>query len=194
VDYDAQGRKIIGHSGAFLLGTGTNVTFSPSEQLGILALANSTPVGLPEATAKAFFDYFHYGYLTRDWLALYQAAFAENVEKTQNSSTNYSTLMPPKNPAPSQPLSSYVGTYFNRYYGKLEIRKERPGLVLLLPPRGGLHYELTHWDGDTFTYFFASESTGIARRGLKFSGSGEGKQVLVENLAAEGTGVFVKVD
>jgi hypothetical protein len=33
-------------------------------------------------------------------------------------------------------------------------------LILRLPPRGA-YYELTHWGGDSFSPYFASESTGL---------------------------------
>jgi hypothetical protein len=74
---------------------------------------------------------------------------------------------------------------------------EKNQLILRLPPRGA-YYELTHWNGDTFTYYFASESIGVARRGIKFLDGG--KQVLVESLAKTennvvvNNGVFTKVD
>jgi hypothetical protein len=109
---------------------------------------------------------------------------------TQDSSQNYSKLPPPQNPSPSAPLSTYKGTYFNSYYGKLQIDVERDQLILRLPPRDS-YYELTHWDGDTFTYYFASEITGIGRRGVKFLDGG--KQVLVENLKIVNSGLFDKI-
>jgi hypothetical protein len=58
---------------------------------------------------------------------------------------------------------------------------------LRLPPRGA-YYELSHWNGDTFTYYFASENTGLGRRGAKFSP--EKNEVLIENLAPEHEAVF----
>lgn len=57
-------------------------------------------------------------------------------------------------------------------------------------PRLGSYYELTHWDGDTFSYYFASESTGVGRRGAKFSPGAN--QVLIENLAPEHDSVFTR--
>ena len=77
----------------------------------------------------------------------------------------------------------------SQFYGALQIEVREDRLVLRLPPRDS-HHELAHWDGDTFTYYFASENTGIARRGVKFL---EGGKVLVENLAIENDGVFTKV-
>jgi hypothetical protein len=79
----------------------------------------------------------------------------------------------------------------SRASGELKIHVEKDQLILRLPPRDS-HYEFTHWDGDTFTYYFASENTGIARRGVKFLDGG--KQVLVENLAIVNSGVFQKIN
>jgi hypothetical protein len=58
-----------------------------------------------------------------------------------------------------------------------------------LPDNGAL-YTLSHWDGDTFTYRFEAEQ-GIGTRGVVFTTSGA-PSVLIENLALEGNGVFIK--
>jgi hypothetical protein len=101
-------------------------------------------------------------------------------------------MKPPQNPSPAKPLAAYSGKYFNSYYGVVEVNAEGNQHVLRLPPRGA-YYELTHWDADTFTYYFASENTGIGRRGVKFSAAG--KQVLVQNLATiKNSGVFTRVN
>jgi len=60
---------------------------------------------------------------------------------------------------------------------------------LRLPPRGA-YYELSHWDADTFTYYFAGEDNGLARRGAKFSL--DKNQVLIETLASEHNSVFTR--
>ncbi len=191
VGNDTEGRRTLSHSGAFDLGTGTAVYLLPSEQVGIVALSNGTPVGLPESVCLSFLDYFRYGYAKNDYLAVLKPVFAAIVAETQDSSPDYSKLPPPQNPGSPGPLSAYKGTYVSPYYGKLRIDVERNQLILRLPPRGA-YYELTHWDGDTFTYYFASENTGVARRGVKFLDGG--KQVLIENLAIVNNGVFTKIN
>jgi CubicO group peptidase (beta-lactamase class C family) len=190
VGTDTEGRRTLSHSGAFLLGGSTAVFMIPSEQIGIVVLVNGTPIGVPESVSLSFLDYFHYGYLKNDYLTVLRPLFDEMRRTTQDSSPNYAKLPPPQNPSPSAPLSTYKGTYFNSYYGKLQIDVERDQLILRLPPRDS-YYELTHWDGDTFTYYFASENTGIGRRGVKFLDGG--KQVLVENLAIVNSGLFNKI-
>lgn len=177
------------HSGAFLLGTATTIYMIPSEQIGIVVLTNGAPVGLPEAAALTFLDYFHYGEAKHDYLALFAPIFVELRKETQDASKNYSELKPPQNPSQGNALSSYTGKYFSPFYGTLEVELKRGQLILRLPPLGA-YYELKHWDGGTFTYYFASENTGIGRRGVRFSG----KQVVIENLAILNNGVFTKVE
>jgi CubicO group peptidase (beta-lactamase class C family) len=197
VSHDSQGRLQLSHSGAFLLGTATAVYLLPSEHIGIIALANGTPTGIPESVCLTFLDYFRFGSPQFDYLAVLKPVFQALVDETQDGSTNYSKEPAPSNPAPPGSLSGYVGTYANPYYGRLRVAVEKNQLILRLPPRDA-YYELTHWDGDTFTYYFASESSGVARRGIKFLAGG--KQVLVESLAKTennvvvNNGVFTKVD
>jgi CubicO group peptidase (beta-lactamase class C family) len=196
VNHDAQGRLQLSHSGAFLLGTATSVYLMPSEQIGIVVLSNGTPTGIPESICLTFLDYFHYGAPHNDYLTLIKPVFQAMIDETQDGSKDYGKLPAPGNPAPGGALSGYVGTYGNPYYGKLQIALQKDQLILRLPPRDA-YYELTHWDGDTFTYYFTSESIGVARRGVQFLGGGK---VLVESLAKTendvllDNGVFTKID
>ena len=191
VDFDSRGKKIINHSGAFLLGTGTTVYFSPYDNLGIIVLANSTPVGLPEATAETFFDWVRFGKQTKDWLTLFRGAFQGLVDDAQKSSTDYSKLTPPTSPTPSRALPDYLGTYRNAYYGDITIEEYRNQLIMRLPPRAA-RYELTHWDGELFTYFFAGESN-IGVRGVNFMPGANGAQLNVENLIGI-KGIFTRTE
>jgi CubicO group peptidase (beta-lactamase class C family) len=189
VTHDAANRLILSHSGAFILGAGTTVQLSPSEQLGIVVLTNAQPTGLAEAVAATFFDLYHYGKSTTDWLAITNAYFTKLVEDSVDLSTDYSKLPPPTSPTPAKPLSSYVGVYCNEYYGNIEITQDR-GLLWMRFPADGSLYTLSHWDGDTFVYRYRGDP-GVTARGVKFT-LGSKNQVLVENLALEGSGIFVQ--
>ena len=155
----------------------------------MLAISNSMPVGLPESICLQFLDLVHYGKPQRDYLSLTKRAFAEMVRETQDASPDYAMLPVPKNPAAGLPLSTYAGTYTNQYFGTLTVTVEDDRLVLRMPPRGA-YYELTHWEGDTFTYYFASENTGRGRRGATFLP--EKNQVLIESLAPENNAIFTR--
>jgi CubicO group peptidase (beta-lactamase class C family) len=191
IEHDPANNLIIGHSGAFVLGAGTTVRFSPSQQLGIVVLTNALPTGLAEATANTFFDLYNYGAPTQDWLTIFSGFFKGYVDESNNSSTDYSKLTPPSSPAPGKPLSAYAGTYRNEYYGRIEISEQSGSLWMRLPDTGAV-YTLSHWDGDTFTYRFEAEQ-GIGSRGVVFTVSGT-PSVLIENLALEGNGVFTRND
>jgi CubicO group peptidase (beta-lactamase class C family) len=180
----------ISHSGAFFLGAATAVYLVPDEHLGILVLSNALPMGVPESICLQFLDLVHYGKARQDYSALFGKALGQMVVETQNASPDYATLAPPKSVVAAKPLGTYAGKYTNEYFGTLEVSVEEGRLILRLPPRGS-YYELSHWDGDIFSYYFASESTGMGRRGAKFSP--EKNQVTIENLAIENNAVFTRV-
>lgn len=190
VGKEIQGHAEISHSGAFFQGAATAVYLVPDEHIGILALTNALPVGLPEAICLHFLDIVNYGKEQHNYLALAGGALTAMIKETQDSSPDYDTMPAPKNSAAAKPLSTYAGKYTNRYFGDLEVAVEGGRLILRLPPRGA-YYELSHWDGDTFTYYFASENTGRGRRGAKFSP--DKNEVLIESLAPENNAVFTRV-
>ncbi|MGC2399591.1 MAG: serine hydrolase [Acidobacteriaceae bacterium] len=189
VAYRPTGEVLISHSGAFMLGAATAVYLDPSRQIGILALSNGSPVGLPEAVCLHFLDVFEYGAPRIDYLTVIGESFAQDRGRVLASSTNYSTEKPPASPSPSAPVSSFPGTYSNPYYGKVEVEQEQGKLILRLPPLGA-YYELSHWDGNTYTYYIANEMSGAARRGVDFSS--DGSQITVQNLKFEYSNVFLK--
>jgi CubicO group peptidase (beta-lactamase class C family) len=189
VETNRQGHTQIAHSGAFFLGAATAVYMVPEEHIAVLALSNSEPIGLPESICIHFLDILHYGKPQREYLPLLGDLFSKMIAQTQDASTDYAALTPPKTPVPAKPLSTYAGIYTNEYFGTLEVSVEENRLVLRLPPLGS-YYELPHWDADMFTYYFASENTGMGRRGAAFTP--EKNQVLIENLAPEHNAVFTR--
>lgn len=191
VDYDTAGNVVLSHSGAFSIGAATAVRFSPSDQVGIVVITNALPTGLAEAITVTFFDLYHYGKPTQDWLTPLSEYFRNLLENLNNASTDYSKLTPPASPTPAKPLSAYAGAYRNDYYGQIEITEDRGSLWLRLPADGAL-YTLRHWDGDTFTYRYRGDP-GVTSRGVKFAFGGA-TQVLIENLAVEGSGIFTRCD
>ena len=135
---NAQGHTQLGHSGAFFLGAATAVYLVPEEHLGVFALSNSMPVGLPESICLHFLDLVHYGKPQREYLPLLAKVFSQMITESQDASPNYATLTPPKASAPAKPLSTYAGAYTNEYFGTLEVSVQDNRLILRLPPRGSL--------------------------------------------------------
>ena len=195
ITFDTNGKKTLSHSGAFLLGTSTTVRMIPADQIGIIVLSNTQPYGVPESIALTFLDLFEQGKPRMDWYPAVHVRFQELLDNAENSSPNYSTLPKPASPAPAGPLSGYIGKYVNQYYGTAEITLDRGQLALILPPVNN-HFDLSHWNGDTFTYYIAGESSAIGRRGVKFQNG----SMLIENLVGKDdngvvyqNGVFTKV-
>lgn len=147
------GRPTVSHSGAFLLGTGTNFRLLPGLGLGIVALTNGSPVGAAEAVVSAFLDVVLYGAETRDWAPAYQAAFAHYFEPEGD----LVDVARPADPAPPADLASYAGTYRSDYFGELRVAVDGDGLLGRLGPTGGFEIRLEPWDGDEFAFDVSGE-------------------------------------
>lgn len=153
VNTELGGRPSMGHSGAFLMGTGTTFKIVPSAGIGIVVLTNGAPVGAAESVAATFIDTALYGKPTRDWYAAYHGAMVGFFEPQ----ADLSGQKRPAAPAPAKALPQYVGHFDNPYYGPAEIQQANGGLTLTLGPKG-MRFAMTHWDGDTFAFSPAGEA------------------------------------
>lgn len=153
VSVTPSGRTQYSHSGAFDLGAGTAFAALPSEKVGLIALTNAAPIGVPETLAAEFLDLVQFGEIREDWDKLYQQAFAE-MDEPEGSLVG---KQPPANPVPARPLNAYIGEYANAYWGPAKVTEINGALQLSLGPRGD-SFPLTHWDGDTFTFTLQSEN------------------------------------
>src|SRR5438045_8153009 len=109
VDYNQQEGNEFNHSGAFNLGAATNVRLLPSAQLGIVALTNGQPIGVPEAITRAFFDLALHGKVQQDWVKLFGQFFAMINKPPYGTKVDYTK--PPAHPSPALPFEAYVSTY-----------------------------------------------------------------------------------
>ncbi len=147
VSITSSGRTQYGHSGAFLLGAATAFSALPSQDVGIVVLANATPIGVPETLIAQFLDLVQYGEVRENWPTLYRQALAPMSQPE-------GTLVgaePPAHPAPARPLSEYVGEYTNPYWGPAAVTEDHGALDVTLGPRHQ-RFRLSHYDGDTFTF------------------------------------------
>lgn len=157
---DPGGHAYVSHSGAFMLGAATSVFMFPDDKLGITVLTNAQPRGLPEAIILHFSEQAlqeaPVGQPSQDWLAFMQLEPA--FHDLYKSVGNLADQLPPVSPAPPQPLTNYVGQYFNDYYGDATVALSSDGetLELTIGP-ASLHYVLRHWDGDQFVFYIESE-------------------------------------
>ncbi len=153
VSVTSSGRTQYSHSGAFAMGAATNFAVLPSEDLGIIALTNAAPYGVPETLTAEFMDLVQYGQVREDWAALFEKAFAPMTAPVGSLVGKE----PPANPAPARPLSDYVGVYASDYWGPATVSEHDGQLQLSLGPKNQT-FNLTHWDGDTFTFGISTEN------------------------------------
>jgi CubicO group peptidase (beta-lactamase class C family) len=147
-------RVQLSHSGAFELGAATNFLVIPSADVAIVVLTNGTPCGIPETLTAEFADLVQFGEIREDWRKLYADAFAK-IDAPLGTLVG---AKPPDRPVPAKPLSGYVGSYANDYYGPATVVEKDGALLLSVGPRG-YTFPLTHWDGDEFTFSFISENS-----------------------------------
>ncbi|WLW62895.1 serine hydrolase [Achromobacter aegrifaciens] len=157
VNTELGGRPSMGHSGAFLMGTGTTFRIVPSAGIGIVVLTNGAPVGAAESVAASFTDTALYGKPTRDWFAAYNGAMKAFFEPQ----ADLSGQADPAKPAASKALSQYTGRFDNPYFGPTEIQEANGALTLVLGPKG-MRIPLRHWDGDTYAFAPVGEAELVA--------------------------------
>ena len=176
-------RMQLSHSGAFELGSGTNFVILPSADVAVVALTNATPSGVPEALNAEFADLVQFGEVREDWYQLYNSALVK-MEQPVGSLVGQ---QPPSNPTPAAPLSSYVGTYANDYWGPARITEKDGKLLLALGPRET--FPLTHWDGNVFTFSFVTEN---APPGTISKATFDGNRLTLEYYDDNHNGVFTR--
>jgi len=192
VDYDDEGRVRLSHSGGFSLGAATVVSLYPAEELGIVVLTNATPIGVPEAIAKTFFDLALNGKVERDWFPLFRLVVAAALKPDYGTATDYSAS--PRTPSPPHPAEAYAGSYANDLFGQIEVVEKESGLQLLLGPKKDA-FPLKHFNGDVFTYQPAGENAyGLSAVTFTVGAAGKATAVVIENLNVEGQGTFTRIN
>ena len=169
------------HSGAFDLGAGTNFVIIPSADVAIVALTNATPSGVPEALTAQFADLVQFGEPREDWYKLYGDAFGA-MEQPVGSLVGQT---PPATPAPAPPPTALVGTYDNDYWGPARVAEAGGKLTLALGPRDV--FDLTHWDGNVFTFTPTGEN---AFPGTISKATFDGDKLTLEFYDEEKLGTF----
>jgi hypothetical protein len=191
VGYDTQGRVQLSHSGAFNLGAATTVTLLPAEQLGIVALTNGQPIGVPEALTRSFLDLVLTGTVAQDWLALYSQRLRAVEEPPYGTKVDYTRA--PAHPSPALPSTAYVGAYHNNFFGEMTIAASGGGLVLTLGPHQA-RFPLRHFAGNVFTYQPVGENAyGLSAVTFTVGAAGKATRVVVENLNIHGQGTLTRV-
>ena len=193
VSYDTHGRVRLSHSGAFNLGTSTNVTLIPGEDLGIVILTNGEPIGVPEAIANSFLDIVQDGGQTVDWPGLFGRIF-QSIRDAEAADFAYTT--PPADARPPRALAGYTGTFENDYYGPVTVTEGSGGLSLAIGPQAApTVYVLTPYDADTFTFVPVGENAvPIAGAAFQRGPGGAVSGVVLDYYDQRGLGTFHRAD
>lgn len=179
------GRRDFSHSGAFGMGAATAFRVVPSTGIGLVALTNGYPIGVPEILSAQFFDLLEYGAIQRDYQALIGPFFTA-LNAPEGSLVG---VPPPTSPMPpSQSLSAFAGHYRNDYHGPLNVELAGGSLSLTI---GGapLRLPLAHWDADVFTFTLDNEN---ASPGTISKATFETGKVTLEFYDKEHLGTFVR--
>ncbi len=140
------------HSGAFSTGANTTVKLVPAEGLGIVALTNGAPVGVPEAIADTYIDYLVSGKdNTDEWYEMWSTRMAGVYGEPLDLGAE------PTNPEPAAPGEAYEGTYTNDYVGPVSITADEDGTLEMEIGPSDITYTLEHRDADTFVYAHSPE-------------------------------------
>ncbi len=191
VAYDEHGRVRVGHSGAFNLGTATNIAMIPGEDLGIVVLTNGEPIGAAEAISETFLDIVQNGHRTVDWLGFLGKVFAQMREQERSQAASGTV---PANAIPARPFADYVGVYKNSYYGPLTVRANGKTLTMTLGPSAApTTFPLKHVDGDRFVFETIGENAiGLSNATFKTGPSGRASAVTLDFYNVSGLGTFTR--
>lgn len=178
------------HAGAFSDGARTLVNLLPSEELGIVVLANAFPTGVPEGLASGFYDLVFTGTAPDDLIPNWNLVFA-SMFGPANEAAKKTYGAPPSLPTPALPLAAYAGSYANDYLGKAVVVAEADGLTLKLGPDGSKSFPLKHFDRDVFVWYPAAEMPDVPS-GVTFLIGPDQKasQVTLEAVNDDGQGVL----
>jgi CubicO group peptidase (beta-lactamase class C family) len=186
---DPTGHTTASHSGAFCLGAATNFQVVPSLGLGVVALTNGGPIGVPEAIVSTFLDRVQFGEVHRDWLGDYGQALAHYYEPAGDLAGQER----PADAAAPGALDAYAGTWTNPYYGDAVLSVEGDALVARLGPDGGYELELEPWDGDVFAFVPTGENAPWgSKSSATFTIGGSADTMNLQFFDANGLGTWTR--
>ena len=131
VSYDEEGRLHLGRSGAFALGEQQPCHWSRRNACAFSPTL--TRLAIAEGLGFTFTDIALYGKATQQWLALFKKMFSNPAALGVLLGTDYSQA--PASQTPALPVSAYVGTYTNKFFGDIQITEEGDRLAIVEGPR-----------------------------------------------------------
>lgn len=150
---DFEGTAMVSHGGG-APGVVTNLTLLPEHDIAIFAGANDY-----RGAASTFAAHIASALLgaRNDFISQRGIAFAE-AEARGAELISGTSASPGSAGTPSLPLSAYVGTYRDPWYGDVTISQTPAGLYIDMSRSEMLDGNLTHYDGDRFAAFWPDSS------------------------------------
>ena len=140
-----RGRKHVSHGGG-IDGFISAMEWLPDEQIGVIALSNTSHTGtVPVLVVRNAFDRM-LGLEPIDWAARARKREAEAKAKVEEAKKADLAAAAPDT-SPSHPLADYAGDYEHPGYGKASVRVHEDGLILEVV---GIEFPLKHYHYDLF--------------------------------------------
>ena len=152
-----RGRKHISHGGG-IDGFISAMEWLPDEQIGVIALSNTSHTGtVPALVVRNAFDRM-LGLEPIDWAARARKREAEAKAKVEEA-RKADLAAAVAGTSLSQPLADYAGDFEHAGFGKASVRVEGDGLVLEVV---GIEFLLEHYHYDLFSVPYDLPSSAAA--------------------------------
>jgi CubicO group peptidase (beta-lactamase class C family) len=187
----------VSHSGAFDMGAATYVALWPLEKIGIVAVTNAEPVGVPEALGAAFRRLLDDDELTLEQLVTQKGPSREHPDRPLTFLANmvdamHGLLRPPRRdagpPTPGEPFQ-LDGTYSSDFYGDAVFTRDGGQLVMYLGQKtrdANNRYVLTPTSAPNVFLYDSPGEYGAPRNRVEFlrGSNGARDRVTLWNLFA----------
>jgi CubicO group peptidase (beta-lactamase class C family) len=144
---DYRGQRLVWHTGGWP-GMVSRVTLVPELKLGVVVLTNQESGAAFNAVTYRVLDAY-LGKDKKDWVAAYAAAVKKSEGNADDSWKKHQAARD-KNSKPSLPLSGYVGTFRDPWYGDVVVSQEGGKLRLRFAKTAQLAGTMEAWQHDTF--------------------------------------------
>ena len=141
---DYRGKRVIAHGG-MIDGFRSQITFLPTEKIGIAVLNNLHETRMNQAVTNTLIDRYC-GLPARDWTGFFQKVVADADAAKRAATATRDKARNPDRKA-TLPVDRYVAEYAEAAYGTATVRAADGRLTLNW---SSFRCSLEHYDGDTF--------------------------------------------
>ena len=145
---DYHGQKLVWHTGGWP-GMVSRVTLVPGLKLGVVVLTNQESGAAFNAVTYRVLDAYLNSGTKTDWVAIYDKAVKHAHGDADESWSKHEAARDP-NSKLSLPLSGYVGTYRDPWYGDVIVSNDNGKLRMRFGKTKQLVGTMTPWQNDTF--------------------------------------------